>query len=135
MAREVILDTGIIIESEKKGLELESIVGDDDPAVAAMTAMELLVGVDAWKPGLRDERAVLIEGILASLVIEEYTLKVARMHALLHNHVRRIGRPRGAFDLIIAATAAATGRTLITADKAAAFEDLPGVKAEIVTIR
>jgi tRNA(fMet)-specific endonuclease VapC len=42
--------------------------------------------------------------------------------------VRRAGRPRGAHDLIIAATAAAAGRTVVTADRRA-FDGLPGVAA------
>ena len=48
------------------------------------------------------------------------------MHAQLLAHVRRTGRPRGAHDLLIAATAAATGRTIVS-DDTTAFEDLPGV--------
>jgi tRNA(fMet)-specific endonuclease VapC len=40
--------------------------------------------------------------------------------------VRRAGRPRGAHDLIIAATAVATGRIVVTAD-GDGFADLPGV--------
>jgi tRNA(fMet)-specific endonuclease VapC len=42
--------------------------------------------------------------------------------------VRRSGRPRGAHDLIIAATAAASGRIILTAD-ATGFNGLPGVQA------
>jgi len=41
-------------------------------------------------------------------------------------HARRTGRPRGAHDLLIAATAAATRRTVVSAD-AAAVAELPGV--------
>ena len=41
-------------------------------------------------------------------------------------HARRSGRPRGAHDLQIAATARATGRVLITTD-GHAFDDLPAV--------
>lgn len=51
------------------------------------------------------------------------------IHARLLAHVRRAGKPRGAHDLIIAATAAATARTLVTFDGKAAFDDLPGVHA------
>jgi tRNA(fMet)-specific endonuclease VapC len=40
--------------------------------------------------------------------------------------VRRAGRPRGAHDLIIAATALATARTVVSADLTG-FDDLPGV--------
>ncbi|MDQ0789403.1 hypothetical protein [Streptomyces sp. B3I8] len=41
--------------------------------------------------------------------------------------MRGEGSPRGAHDLIIAATAAATARTLLTTDTAA-FDALPGVR-------
>jgi predicted nucleic acid-binding protein len=44
-------------------------------------------------------------------------------------HVRRSGSPRGAHDLIIAAHAAQTGRTILSRDAKARFGDLPGVTA------
>ena len=40
---------------------------------------------------------------------------------------RRAGRPRGAHDLIIAATAGASSRTIVTADPGG-FEGLPGLQ-------
>jgi tRNA(fMet)-specific endonuclease VapC len=134
MARPVILDTGILIASETRKFNLESVLGHDDPSIAAVTAMELLAGVDNWAPGRRDVQALLIEGYLSAFPIEDYTLDVARMHASLSSHARKLGRPRGAHDLIIAATAAVTRRTLLTTDKAAAFEELPGVRAEVVAV-
>ena len=51
------------------------------------------------------------------------------MPALLAE-VRRSGRPRGAHNLIVAATARATTRTVITADPAA-FTGLAGVEARL----
>ena len=61
-----------------------------------------------------------------SLPIIGYDEKVANDHADLLFAVRKAGSPRGAHDLIIAATARATSRTIVTADRAA-FEGLPGV--------
>jgi tRNA(fMet)-specific endonuclease VapC len=37
-----------------------------------------------------------------------------------------------AYDLLVAATAAATARTVLTRDASAAFDDLPGVRAQVV---
>ena len=54
-------------------------------------------------------------------------LVVAEAHAELLAEVRSQGRPRGAHDLIIAATARASGRTVLSAD-GTAFSDLPGVE-------
>ena len=132
VSRPVILDTSILIASERGQLDLEAVIGDDDPALAAITAMELLVGVERSAGARRDARALLTEDFCAALPIEGYTLKVARMHALLHHQVGKVGLPRGPFDLIIAATAGATGRTLLTIDAKAGFEKLPGVRAEVV---
>jgi tRNA(fMet)-specific endonuclease VapC len=41
-------------------------------------------------------------------------------------HIRRVGSPRGRHDLIVAATALASGRTVMTADTSG-FVGLPGV--------
>jgi tRNA(fMet)-specific endonuclease VapC len=63
---------------------------------------------------------------MATIPTVDYDLDVARAHAELLAHVRRTGSPRGAHDLIIAATAKTTTRTVVSAD-VAAFVDLPGV--------
>jgi tRNA(fMet)-specific endonuclease VapC len=49
-------------------------------------------------------------------------------------HVRRVGRPHGAHDLIIAATARATGRVLLSTDEQAGFADLPEVPVRILRV-
>jgi tRNA(fMet)-specific endonuclease VapC len=65
--------------------------------------------------------------------IVDYTRVVAEHHAALMAHVRRIGRPRGAHDLIIAASARATGRTLLTTDARASFQELPDVECQVLS--
>jgi tRNA(fMet)-specific endonuclease VapC len=64
--------------------------------------------------------------VLDTLPIEDYDLSVAQEHARLLAQVRRAGRPRGAHDLIIAATAVARDRLVVSTDSSA-FADLPGV--------
>jgi tRNA(fMet)-specific endonuclease VapC len=128
----LILDSGILVAAERKKLDLHSLIGDRDPAIAAITALELLVGVERSVGERRDVRALHVEALLAVLPVESYTTEVARMHASLSKHTSRSGRPRGSFDLIIAATAATTGRTLVTTDAKADFAELPGVRVEIV---
>jgi predicted nucleic acid-binding protein len=56
----------------------------------------------------------------------DYDDDVAEVHADLLAHVRRSGLPRGAHDLIIAAS----GRAVVTADRLA-FERLPGVQVHL----
>jgi tRNA(fMet)-specific endonuclease VapC len=64
--------------------------------------------------------------------VEQYGHGTARAHARLLAHVKRAGRPRGAHDLIIAATAVATGRSVLTPDSAANWTELPEVAAVTV---
>ncbi|MFI5757371.1 PIN domain-containing protein [Streptomyces sp. NPDC051569] len=125
----VILDTGVLIAAERGRVSLSAHLrqSNDDVCVSAVTAAELLQGVELADGRTREKRQAFIEGVLALVPVEEYTLEVARIHARLLAHVRREGRPRGAHDLIIAATAAATARTVVTLDAKARFGDLPGV--------
>lgn len=59
----------------------------------------------------------------------DYTEQTAACHARLIAHARRAGTPRSAHDLIIAAHAVQTDRTILTFDTKARFADLPGVSA------
>jgi tRNA(fMet)-specific endonuclease VapC len=95
-------------------------------AIAAVTAAELLFGVESADQARLPHRQALVEAVLAEIPIEDYDLEVARSHALLLAHVRRSGRVRGAHDLIIAATALARERVVVTADRSG-FSELPGV--------
>lgn len=134
MADRLILDTGVIIGFERRGRDLRNVIGDREPTIAAVTAMELLAGVGGVSSRHHEIVGLNVEALLAVVPVAEYTLDVARVHAHLLKHARQTGRPRGAFDLIIAATAAATGSLLVTTDAAARFDELPGVKAQLVKI-
>ncbi len=61
-----------------------------------------------------------------------YDLATAEIHGQLLAHVHRSGTKRGAHDLIIAATASATKRTIVTTDRSPNFQDLPGVDCIVV---
>lgn len=67
-----------------------------------------------------------VEALLTGIPLIPYDLAVAREHSRLLAYARRAGRTRGAHDLQIAATAAATGRIVLTVD-ARAFDELPGI--------
>jgi tRNA(fMet)-specific endonuclease VapC len=127
LARRLILDTTVLVTAERGGTRLDDLLDDDDDvAIAAITAAELLVGVELATAARHQAREAFVGDVLATIPIEEYNLEVARAHARLLAHVRRTGKPRGAHDLIIAATAAATGRTVVTSD-ASGFDQLPDV--------
>lgn len=133
MARRLILDTGVLIAAERGKASVDAAIGDaDDVAISAITVAELLVGVELADAARRPDRQAFVDQVLALIPVEEYTTDVARVHARLMAHVRREGKSRGAYDLRIAATAAATARTVITMNASAAFDDLPGVRAQVV---
>ena len=69
--------------------------------------------------------------MLQTLSVEDYTLTTARAHAHLLAATRGSGTPRGAHDLIIAATAISTERAVVTADLRG-FSDLSGVDVRSV---
>ena len=99
---------------------------EDDVAIAAVTAAELLVGVELADSGHKTARQAFVESLLSTIPVEPYDLAIARVHAELLADTRTTGRTRGAHDLLIAATARAHQRTVITADSTG-FADLPGV--------
>jgi tRNA(fMet)-specific endonuclease VapC len=134
MARRIILDTGTIIAIERGKLDVDAVLGADDAAIASVTAMELLVGVERANEAHKQARSVRVEAVLASLPIEDYTIAVARIHARLAVQAMSTGKQRSAYDLMIAATAAATNRILLTTDAKAEFSQLVGVRSEVISV-
>ncbi|MGH3275385.1 MAG: PIN domain-containing protein [Streptosporangiaceae bacterium] len=134
MARRVILDTGVLIAIERGSLDVDAVLGADDAAIAAVTAMELLVGVERADDAHKPTRAVHMEALLSSLPIEAYHLGVARVHARLAAEAMSKGRQRSAYDMMIASTAVAANRVLLTTDASAGFDQISGVHAEVLNI-
>jgi tRNA(fMet)-specific endonuclease VapC len=123
----LILDTGVLVALER-GQEIPADVLPDDAdiVIAAITASELLVGVELAGNRHRATRRATVDAIVDAFDVLPFDLETARHHAVLLAHARRSGRRRGAHDLQIAATARATGRILLTTDRTA-FDNLPGV--------
>jgi tRNA(fMet)-specific endonuclease VapC len=116
-----------LVDAERGGDSLSEAIDDgDDVAVAAITVAELKVGVQLAKRSRRDKRERFVAAILDAVSIEPYELEVAEAHAALLAHVRRTGTPRGAHDLIIAATARARERQVVSLDQSG-FAELPEV--------
>jgi tRNA(fMet)-specific endonuclease VapC len=116
-----------LVDAERSGGVLAEMIDDgDDVAVAAITVAELRVGVQLAKGRRRERRERFVEAVLKVVSIEPYDRVVAEAHAALLAHVQRAGRPRGAHDLIIAATARARERQVVSSDQAG-FADLPDV--------
>ena len=124
----LLLDTTFLIDAERSGDILDEFIEDDDDvAVAAVTIAELRVGALLADGRRRTTRAAFVDEVIDTIPALGYDLDVAEAHAELLVQVRAQGKPRGAHDLIIAATAKAFDRTLVSADDGA-FRDLPGIK-------
>ena len=116
-----------MVDAERGGGSLDEAIDDaDDIAVAAITVAELKVGIQLAKGRRREKRERFVAAVLDVVSIEPYDVGVAEAHAALLAHVRRVGAPRGAHDLIIAATARARERHVVSLDRGG-FSDLPGV--------
>jgi tRNA(fMet)-specific endonuclease VapC len=129
MGRRLILDTNVLIAYERGTID-RSAFERDELAIAAITVAEYRVGIELADTTERaPARARALAAIESVVDVLDYTDTTAAHHARLIAYVRRTGTPRGAHDLIIAAHAAETGRTVVTRDVKARFAGLPGVLA------
>ncbi len=127
MGRRLILDTNVLIAYERGTID-RAALDADELAVAAVSVAEYRVGIElADTPARAADRARALVAITSAVEVLDYTETTAACHAKLIAHARRAGMPRGAHDLIIAAHAVQTERTVLTFDAKARFADLPGV--------
>lgn len=123
----MILDTSVLVAVERGREPLDELIDDDDDvSISAVSAAELWVGVELADTRRRARRATFVEQVLSTIPVEDYDLETASVHARLLAHARRAGRPRGAHDLLIAATAIARRRELVTRDRQG-FEGIQGL--------
>jgi len=126
---DLLLDTSALIAVESDSTQAERLLPDPDApiAIAALTLAELEVGVALARGRRRTERRRFVDWVRDEVAIVPYDAATATHHAELLAHCRRTGAMRGAHDLIIAATARATGRAIVTLDRGG-FVDLPRVR-------
>jgi tRNA(fMet)-specific endonuclease VapC len=95
--------------------------------MAHLTASELLVGVyRANSPQCRVQREAFVGAILEAIPILPPDLRVARIHAEVMVELATAGRPIGAHDVLIAATALAHGYRVLTVN-VRDFQRVPGL--------
>jgi tRNA(fMet)-specific endonuclease VapC len=112
------LDTSVLVAVERRRARLDQLIDDDDDvSISAVTAAELWVGVELADARRRPRRTTFVEQVLSTIPVEDYDLETAQVHAELLADARRTGRPRGAHELLIAATAIARRRELVTNDR------------------
>ena len=129
MGRRLILDTNVLIAYERGTID-RAALDSDELAIAAVSVAEYRVGIElADTPERAADRARALVAIMSAVDVLEYSEATAAYHARLIAHARRVGKPRGAHDLIIAAHAMQSDRIILSFDANARFADLPGVSA------
>ena len=127
---EILIDSSVLIAWERHRLNLQSQLAqyaEDDFAISAITASELLHGVHrATNPAQRRRREAFVEGLLARLPIISFDAVAARIHARLSAELAADGTAVGSHDLIIAATALTKGYIVTTRDERS-FPRIPGL--------
>jgi tRNA(fMet)-specific endonuclease VapC len=116
----ILIDSSSLIAAERGQLDLQAILdntGEEEVAIAAVTASELLHGIHRLKGGVKQAKAErFVERLLERLPVVPFDLDVARVHARVGADLASKGAQVGAHDLIIAATAVAIDFDVATRD-------------------
>ena len=129
----VVIDTSFAIQLERRLPEAIAAIDGREVVVPAIVLAELLTGsalaVNAHERVLRRERTRALEEqaeLVPFGVREADTLAELRAYCLAN------GVKRGQYDLMVAAHSIAERATLLTTDRRAKFEELPGVLVQYV---
>ena len=103
----IILDSSILVAFERRRFDFERYLGDHaPPAIAAITAGELLIGVErANTPERRSRREAFVENIFDRVKIIPFEMAQARLYAWHFADLTARGEMIGDRDLQIAVTA------------------------------
>jgi tRNA(fMet)-specific endonuclease VapC len=130
-----LIDSSILIAAERRALQLDAALAahpDEPVGIAAITAAELLHGFHrAATRAQRHRRETFVERLLDALPVFPFDLVTARIHASLWASLAAKGVTVGAHDLLIGATAIATGYRLTTRDRRS-FGRIPGLEVVIL---
>jgi predicted nucleic acid-binding protein len=130
-----LIDSSVLIAAERGDLALNVLstrYGQEDVAISAVTASELLHGLHrARTAAQRHRRQAFVEGLLAQLPVIAFDLSVARVHASVWAELAKRGVAVGERDLMIGATAIAKNYTVATRDERS-FSKIPGLSVRLL---
>ena len=130
-----LIDSSVLIAAERRALQLDAALAahpDEPVGIAAITASELLHGVQrASTRAQRHRRETFVERLLDALPVFPFDLVTARIHASLWASLAAKGVTVGAHDLLIGATAIATGYRVTTRDRRS-FGRIPGLEVVVL---
>ena len=135
----LILDTGILIASERRGESIEDILrqartshGEIDIAMSAVSVVELTHGIYRAKTeAQRERRRVFAEGAFQDLIVHPVSLEIAQLAGKIEGEQAAQGIAIAFEDLVIGATAVHLGFDVATFN-VKHFKLIPGLK--IVTL-
>jgi predicted nucleic acid-binding protein len=130
----LILDTSILIESERRGEGVEDILrrvreahGELDVALSAVSAVELTHGIyRARSDADRDRRRAFVDGVFHDLIVHPLTLAIAQLAGRIEGEQAARGVSIAMEDLIIGATALHLSFDLVTLN-IRHFQAIPGL--------
>lgn len=125
------LDSSLLIADERGKFDMAGFLRqfpDVQPVIAAITASELLHGVErASDAGRKARRQRHVEQILAAIPVQVFDLAQARVHARIWAELQSRGQMIGAHDLLIAAAGLAFGHEVATLN-VHEFQRISGLK-------
>ncbi|HEX9047675.1 MAG TPA: PIN domain-containing protein [Verrucomicrobiae bacterium] len=114
----LILDSSLLIADERGKFDMPGFLrqfSSAQPIIAAITASELLHGVERAQDATRKARRQRhVEQILATIFVQPFDLAQARVHARIWAELQMRGEMIGPHDLLIAAAAMTRGHELAT---------------------
>ena len=134
MGRRLSLDTSVLVGLERGTLSPSVLRPDDDICVSLVAIDEYMVGVELARVEHRPRMRQFLDKMCDAVAVLPFDQDILETHVKLAAWTYRQGRPRGQHDLMIAATALATDRLLLTCDRKARFEELPGLNVQVVVL-
>jgi tRNA(fMet)-specific endonuclease VapC len=126
-----LIDSSVLIAAERGDLAIDEMtryLAEEDVAISAVTASELLHGLYRARTALqRSRRQVFVEGLLAEIPVIPFDLGIARVHASIWAELAKRGVAVGERDLMIGATALGHNFSIVTRDQRS-FPRIPGLK-------
>jgi tRNA(fMet)-specific endonuclease VapC len=131
----LILDTGILIASERRGEFIDDILHkisaltvETDIAISAVTVVELTHGIyRAQSEAQRERRRIFVTGAFQSLVVHPVTFEIAQLAGRIEGERAALGNSIAFEDLVIGATALHLGFDVATFN-VKHFKVIPGLK-------
>nr|NDG07804.1 type II toxin-antitoxin system VapC family toxin [Oxalobacteraceae bacterium] len=126
-----LLDTCTVSDFVRGDANLLRILTQKDPAsltVSAITRMEIEFGL-ALNPTRAKKLVPLLDDFFSVVSTTSFELSDAEAAAAVRASLQKVGRPVGAYDVLIAGTALARGLTVVTSDLSE-FNRISGLRVE-----